>query len=201
MLSFYQKLASKLNEDGAGQSPAAPAAPGAKAVSFKATGERVTPPANPEANAAPANAPAPADPAPEGTEPLEVDLFQSEARMVVFAQLPGVAKDDFEITIDEEASTLVIQASQKRPALPPLATEAATPDAAASAKKEDTEKGRFTKQEIGWKTLYRKVYAPAPFDAGEARALLDRGVLVIVLPAKKPGAGKKLAVKELLDEK
>jgi len=186
MLSFYQKLSSKLNEG----EPAAPAEATAKSVSFKATGERVSQPAAP-ANAEPAVQPQ-TEELPEGTDPLDVDLFQSEARMVLFLPMIGVAKSDVDLTIDEEANTVIVQVTQKRPALPPLpgAPEGSEP-----------EKGLYAKQEIKWKNLYRKVYLPAPFDAGEANAILEKGVLVVVLPAKKPGAGKKLAIKELMDEK
>ena len=191
MLSFYQKLASKLNDADVGAAQAAPAAaPGVKSVSLKATGERVDASQKPNAGAAGAATHA-EEPAPEGTEPLNVDLYQSEDRTVIFAQMPGVSKNDFEIVADEESNTLTIQATQKRPAMPP------TPGV---KEKSDEEKGRFLKQENKWKSLYRKVYLPAPFDSGEAGAFLDRGVLVIILPAKKPGAGKKLAVKEILEE-
>jgi HSP20 family molecular chaperone IbpA len=196
MLSFYQKLASKLNETAAGApQDAAPSGAAGKRVSFKATGERV------EAAQAPAaDAKAPADAAvdqvPEGADPLDVDLFQSDARMAIFAQMPGVAKDDFEITIDEESNTVTIQASQKRTPLPPMPPVSGVAQGEAPA-----EKGRYLKQETKWRNLYRKVYLPASFDGSEAGAFLDRGVLVVILPSKHPGAGKKLAVKELPDEK
>lgn len=186
MLSFYQKLASKLNEAGLTTQQITPGAP-PRGVSFKATGERND---APQGAAQPAPAATPVEAAPEGTDPLDVDLFQSEGRMVIFAQMAGATKDDFEITIDEEANTLIIHATQKRPTLPPLPHKEGEPE----------EKGRYIKQETKWKNLYRKVYLPAPFDSGEAEAVLDHGVLVIALPTKKPGMGKKLAVKEILDE-
>ncbi len=111
--------------------------------------------------------------------------------MVVVAQLPGVAKDGLEIVMSEEANTLTIRAEQQRPAPPPLP----------GAKDGDRdEKGRYVKQETKWKKWYRKVYLPAPFDSGEAEASLERGVLRIVLPAKHPGEGKRLSVKEIPDE-
>ncbi len=192
MLSFYQKLESKLNEVNPDAVPAAPA-PSAtsRTASFKATGERVDQsqrPGTPPVSIA-------VDPAdnvpPDGMEPLDIDLFQSDARMVIVAQLPGVARDGLEIVMSEEENTLTIQAEQKRPAPPPLS----------EAKDGDRdEKGRYVKQETKWKRWYRKVYLPAPFDAGEADASLERGVLRIVLPAKRPGEGKKLSVKEISDE-
>ncbi len=199
MLSFYQKLANKLNETGAGSpqdaagNAPAPAGAAPRGVFFKATGERNgaadAPGAIPaSAGAALASKEAP----PDGTEPLDVDLFQSDARMVVFAQMPGVAKNDFEITVDQEANTVTIQAAQKRPSLPPM------PGIKEGA---EAEKGMYVKQETKWKNLYRKVYLPSPFDGGEAGAFLDRGVLVVILPLKRPGTGKKLAVKEIADEK
>ncbi|HVN26506.1 MAG TPA: Hsp20/alpha crystallin family protein [Candidatus Paceibacterota bacterium] len=197
MLSFYQKLSSRLNEVDA---PPEPAQAPAKSVSFKGTGERVAVPAPAGAPAAAANANAaaaqaasqepPKEQLPEGAEPLDVDLFQSDARMVLFFQIGGVAKEDVDLVIDEEANTVTVQVTQKRPTLPPIP----------GAPEGNDEKGRYAKQEIKWRTLYRKVYLPAAFDPSEASAVSEKGVLVVVLPSKKPGAGKKLAVKAL-DEK
>lgn len=191
MLSFYQKLASKLNENSVGSPQDMPTSAAAgKSASFKATGERLDSSHKPGTDTQSA-AGGTNDPPPEGTEPLDIDLYQSDARMVIFAQMAGVAKDDFELTLDEESNTITIQAAQKHLALPPLP----------GAKEGDAaEKGRYLKQETKWKNLYRKVYLPAPFDSGEAAAFLDRGVLVIELPAKRPGAGKKLTVKEISDD-
>ncbi len=195
MLSFYQKLASKLNETGSGVSDPPQAGVGARSASFKATGERVDPP-QAGAGAAPAGAADPlaaaaaqSDPIPDGSDPLDVDLFQSDERMIVVAQLPGVPADGFSVTIDEESNTVVVEAEAKRPPLPPLADG-----------KDDGEKGRYAKQEVKWRKLYRKVYLPGPFDTGMAKAFLSRGILTVVLPVKRPGTGKKLAVQELPDE-
>lgn len=203
MSSFYERLSSKLN-DGLGIPDPPVGAPG-KTANFKATGERTNPTQDPSRPTASAAVAAPATPVPavetipEGTEPLDIDLFQSEGRVVIFAQMAGVTKESLSVTIDEEGNTVTIEVTQKRPSLP----AAASPADGVKEKKEGeegAEKGRYAKQEIKWRTYYRKVYAPMPFDGGEARAILSRGVLVVVLPAKKPGVGKKLAVKEILDE-
>ena len=179
MLSFYQKLAGKINaEESAAPRDPAPA----KGVTYNATGERTS-----AKQDAPAAAPV-AEATPDGADSLDVDLFQSESRMVVFAQMSGVMVGDFDIVLDEESNTLLIQATQKRPEVP----HAKDVKEGAPA-----EKGRFTKQEVKWKTLYRKVYLPAPFDGGEAKAMLEKGVLIITLPAKQPGTGKKLVVREI----
>ena len=67
---------------------------------------------------------------------------------------------------------------------------------------EPPEKGIYTKQEVKWRSLYRKIYLPAPFDGGEAEATFNNGVLMITLPAKHPGVGKKLVVRGIQhDEK
>ena len=156
----------------------------AKSVTYRATGDRAATPAAGEAVSA---APPDAEKPPEGTDPFDVDLFQSEARMVIFVPARGIPASGFSLSISDESNTLVVEATQKRPDLPPIAEQK---DGVAP------EKGIYSKQEIKWKSLYRKIYLPAPFDAGEATAVLTNGVLIVTLPAKHPGAGKTLTVTE-----
>jgi HSP20 family molecular chaperone IbpA len=183
MSSFYEKLSMKFQETGVPEEgEKKPASPGA--VTYRATGDRTTP-ASPAATAA---APDPGtEKAPEGTDPMDVDLFQSESRMVIFMQASGIPASGFSLTLSEESNTLVVEATQKRPELPTMGDkkEGAAP-----------EKGIYAKTEIKWKSLYRKIYLPASFDASGATAVLGDGVLVVTLPAKHPGAGKTLTVQE-----
>ena len=184
MSSFYEKLSMKFQQGGeavAGiKDPSSP-----KSVTYSATGDRTS--SSPKKDDSPAGQPSNEAP-PDGTDPIDVDLFQSDSRMVIFMQVSGVHADAFEITVNEESNTLVIEAVQKRPNLP------AVPGAKEG---EPPEKGIYVKQEVKWRSLYRKIYLPAPFDGSEIEANLDKGVLVITLPAKRPGAGKKLAVREI----
>jgi len=183
MSSFYEKLSMKLGGEDSAPAAGADRAP-AKSVTYSATGDRT---ATAKKADEPAVQPA-AEKAPEGTDPIDVDLFQSESRMVIFMQVSGIPADKFAITISEESNTLVIEAAQKRPDLPP----------AGEAKEgAPAEKGIYVKQEIKWRSLYRKIYLPASFDASGVTAVLENGVLVITLPAKHPGAGKKLIVREV----
>ena len=187
MSSFYEKLSMKFqSEDAAAAAAAAGGSkdrPSPKSVTYSATGDRT----QPKKEDAPANSPA-AETTPDGTDPIDVDLFQSDARMVVFMQVSGIPPDSFEITASEESNTLIIEASQKRPGLPAMK---------GAKEGEQPEKGIYVKQEVKWKSLYRKIYLPASFDGGDAEAILDNGVLVVTLPAKRPGVGKKLAVREI----
>src|SRR5579871_5769581 len=154
MASFYEKLSMKLQNEGTAASGVQSPPAQQKSVTYNVANGKAAP-----QNAAPAAAPA-VEVQPDGTDPLGIDLFQSESRMVVFVQASGVLIEDFEITADEESNTLLLQATQKRPAvpLPKGATE--------------LEKGRFTRTEIKWDVLYRKVYLPEPFDSGGAEALI-----------------------------
>lgn len=160
-----------------------------KSITYRATGDRAAP--SVKEDTAVAGTP-PMEQAPEGTEPIDVDLFQSDSRMVVFMQAGGIPANGFMLTISEESNTLTVEAAQKRPDLPPLTIDV-KPDTPA-------EKGIYTKQEIKWKSLYRKIYLPASFDGSGATAVIEGGVLVITLPAKHPGVGKKLTVKEIRQE-
>lgn len=188
MASFYEKLSMKLQ--GAGQADAVAVPAPSKSVTYNAAGAKTTSapePAKP-GQTSQAAADAEAEAQPDGTDPLDIDLFQSDSRMVVFAQASGMRLEDLQVTADEESNTLLIQATKKRPDLP-LAKGAQSSS--------EPEKGRYLKQEVKWNTVYRKVYLPAPFDSGGTDAFLQKGVLIVVLPVKKPGEGKKLAVREL----
>ncbi|MGC9599429.1 MAG: Hsp20/alpha crystallin family protein [Minisyncoccia bacterium] len=188
MASFYEKLSTKLQKEDAAATAKGAASVAARGVSYNAAGAKTADPPKGDPPGDPAGAP---DSAPEGTDSLTVDLFQSDTRMVVFVQAGGVFPEDFDVTADEESNTLLIQAKQKRPDVPP--PHGAQPGA-------EPEKGRFVKQEIKWDPLYRKVYLPAPFDGGEAETFLQHGVLIVVLPIKKLGEGKKLPVRESKNE-
>lgn len=183
MLSFYQKLATKLN-DGDPTEGAADTKPSQNVSPNAAVGKAVSKADKPD--------PVASEPTPEGTDSLDVDLFQSDSQMVIFIQMSGIGVDDLEVVADEDSNTLVVQATQKRPDIPPA------PHAPAGA---EPEKGRFVKQEVKWRALYRKIYLPASFNSSEAEVSLKKGILTVVLPVKHSGAGKKLVVKELLDEK
>ena len=174
-------MATKLRSDEAGAKTEEQ--PSAKSVTYSATGDRTSP----KKEDLPAAQPA-ADTVPDGTDPIDTDLFQSDLRMVVFMPVSGVSPEDLSVTLSEESNTLIVEATQKRPNL-----------AVAKGGKEGEppEKGIYTKQEVKWRSLYRKIYLPAPFDGGEAEAVIVNGVLVITLPTKHPGVGKKLAVREV----
>jgi HSP20 family molecular chaperone IbpA len=189
MSSFYEKLSMKLQETDpplpGGQGPS-----GVKSVTYRATGDRTAPDNAVDATAAAAAQPAEA--APDGTDSIDVDLFQSDARIIVIMPLAGIPASACSIVLDEESNTMTVEAVQRRPNLPLLA----------GTSKEDAsvEKGIYAKQEIKWKSLYRKVYLPASFDSGSSEAFLRNGILMVVLPTKHPGAGKKLVVQEVVDK-
>ena len=183
MSSFYEKLSMKFQgEDAPPETGGVPTS--VKSVTFSATGERTATVKKMDVSEIPPET----EKAPEGTDPIDVDLFQSDSRMVIFMQVSGIPADKLEITISEESNTLIIEAAQKRPDLPPAQ------DIKEGA---PAEKGIYAKREIKWRSLYRKIYLPAAFDGSDATAVLESGVLVITLPAKHPGVGKKLTVREV----
>ncbi|MDO8516253.1 MAG: Hsp20/alpha crystallin family protein [bacterium] len=181
MSSFLDKLNSKLRvgESGvAGEvsqsvpAPQAGAAPAANVPSASPTGTNVVP------------APIQQETLPDDP-PFDIDIYQSDARVVLFVQAGGISPSDLDITLDEEASTLVIQGTQKRPEVPKM-----------KGAEELDKLGKFTKQECKWETYYRKVYLPIPVDGSFAETSFAKGVLIISLPIKKAGEGKKIKVEE-----
>lgn len=181
MSSFLDKLNTKLRVPEAGATQGG-MSPGPIQGNVNGVTVASSAPLSATANSAPALE---VKAAPESDEPpFDVDIFQSETRLVIFAQAGGMAPEDIDITLDEEAHTLVIRGIQKRPEAPAMrgAVEA--------------DRGKFIKQECSWRSYYRKVFLSASVDADNAESFFQRGVLIISLPIKKVGEGKKLKVEE-----
>ncbi len=184
MSSFLDKLSNKLNKVSANQD--IPPAQGGVAPATSARGEAAG-----EETAKKDATNASYEDQDDSATPLDVDIFQSEARIVIFMQASGVAADGFDVTYDEAANAVTVQATQKRPELPECSFVIEGQE----------EKGRFVKQEIKWQPLYRKAYLPAPVDGNKADVVFEEGVLMITLPVRKLGEGKRLAVREIVSTK
>jgi HSP20 family protein len=102
---------------------------------------------------------------------FRVDLLDHEKELIVRAELPGVEKDDVEVTI--AGDRLTIEAEREF--------------------EEEETKESFYRHELGYGELRRTVTLPVEIDAEHIEAELKDGILKVVLP--KIQAAKRHTVK------
>lgn len=110
---------------------------------------------------------------PLGIEMPKVDVIETDAEVKVNAALPGVKKEDLDVTLSSQ--TITIKASTK--------------------KEEKEEKGEFYRREIRRGEFQRTVTLPAPVDTDKAKASFKDGMLEIVLPKLEKSKRKSIQIK------
>jgi len=109
---------------------------------------------------------------PEFAEP-RLDLYEAENEIVVKAELPGMSKDDVQISFAD--NTLTIRGEKK---------------------KEEEAKGKdYYRAERVYGSFSRSVVLPAEIVAEKARAVFKDGVLEIRLPKSEAAKKKEIKVK------
>lgn len=97
----------------------------------------------------------------EGRQP-RVNVQDREADIRITAELPGVGKDDVDVSVSDNAVT--IKASTRE------------------EKEEGEPEGEFFRREIASGSFSRTVPLPGDVDADKAKASFDNGVLELTLP-------------------
>ncbi len=110
---------------------------------------------------------------------IKVDVTESEGAYVVHAEIPGVNKDDIQVTI--EGNQVTIAAEVKRE------TEAKAGDA------KDGEHVLRSERYHG--AVYRSFVLPVELDEAASEAKYENGVLELKLAKKPAVAGRKLAIR------
>jgi len=100
-----------------------------------------------------------------------VDVIDREDEVLVKAEIPGVSKDDLEVSVDESTVTIKGQTSHE----------------------EKEEKGDYYRSEIRRGAFSRTIALPREVDASEAKATFKDGILELSLP--KVAKSKRVAVK------
>jgi len=104
-----------------------------------------------------------------------VDVREVEGAIVVTADMPGMAKEDIDISVENDV--LVLSAELKEEV------------------SEERENVGFVRRERYFTRYYRRVPLPAPVDEEKATATLNNGVLEITLPrVEQAETGKKIKV-------
>lgn len=108
-----------------------------------------------------------------GTPDVRIDVTEDGKCYHVKAEIPGVKKDDIEISM--EGNRVAISAEVKR-----------------ETKKKDDEKEVYTERYFG--KIYRSFTLPTDLDNAKADAHYENGVLHLTLPKKSNGGSRRIAV-------
>jgi HSP20 family protein len=102
----------------------------------------------------------------------KVDVIDHETEVVVKAELPGVQKDDLDISVSNNSVTIKGSTSHE----------------------EKEEKGNYYRREISRGSFTRTVALPADVDSDKARASFNDGILVLTLPKVEKSHRKSITV-------
>ncbi len=91
---------------------------------------------------------------------LSIDLIDRDHDLLVRAELPGIDKDEVEITV--AGDYLTIEAKRET--------------------RDEEKKKTFYRSELGYGRMIRTIYLPAEIDAEKVKAELKNGILEIKLP-------------------
>lgn len=109
----------------------------------------------------------------QGRRP-KVDVQDRESEVAIRAELPGVKKDDLDISVADDSVT--IKASTRE------------------EKEEGEKEGEFYRREIATGSFARTVALPADVDADKAQAKFEDGVLTLTLPKREQAKRKRIKV-------
>ncbi len=112
---------------------------------------------------------------------LDVDVFQTDNMIVVYAQSAGADMSDISVSIEGDADIVLIEGQRMRP------------ETLAFPKKKP--EGAFFTEECVWGEFYRRIILPESVDIENADAKIKNGVLVLVLPLLKPEEKEKVKLK------
>lgn len=104
---------------------------------------------------------------------IKMDVSENEGNYVVKAELPGVSKDDINITIDGNQVAISAEVKQE---------------------KEAREGEKVLRQERYFGKVYRAFSLAQDVDDAAATAKYNNGVLELTLPKKQAASAKKLRV-------
>lgn len=104
----------------------------------------------------------------------KVDILDHDKEIEVHAALPGVKKDDLDVTINNQ--TITIRASTKE-------------------EKKEEEKGKYFRREIARGEFQRVLSLPENVDGDNAKASFADGILKVIIPKTEKTKRKTIEVK------
>lgn len=109
---------------------------------------------------------------PEFASDMRVDIREIGDAYYIDAELPGVDKDDIDVSV--EGNRVAISAEAKR--------------------ENEKKNGKELVVERSWGKAYRAFALPDDIDGDRTEAHYDKGVLALKLPKKANGAARRIAV-------
>lgn len=117
---------------------------------------------------------------------LDVDVYQTERMIVIYAQAAGADMNDVHVSIEGDADIVLIEGRRLRP------------EYLVFPKKKPS--GAFFTEECMWGEFYRRIILPESVEIEKAEAKIKNGVLILVLPLLKPEEKEKVKLKITQDK-
>ena len=112
------------------------------------------------------------DPLPTAAQ-IKIDVSESDSAYTVLAEVPGVGKEDINVSIDGSVVTLRAEIKQQD-------------------RQSEGEKVLRTERYYG--AVSRSFQLPQDIDQGAAKAKYDKGVLTLTLPKKQASGSQRLTI-------
>lgn len=101
-----------------------------------------------------------------------IDVCDTKDSVIVKADVPGISKDDIEVTVEGDRLTIKGEKKEERKA----------------------ESKDFVREERCYGTFHRVISLPASVDANQVKATYKNGVLELTLPKKEEAKPKQIRV-------
>jgi HSP20 family protein len=118
---------------------------------------------------------------------LDVDVYQTERTIVIYAQAAGADMNDVHVSIEGDADIVLIEGRRLRPEF--LVFPKSKP------------RGAYFTEECIWGEFYRRIILPESVDIEKAEAKIKNGVLILILPLLKPEEKEKVRLKVTADRR
>jgi HSP20 family protein len=112
---------------------------------------------------------------------LNVDVYQTENAIVIYAQAAGADMNDVNVSIEGDADIVLIEGRRVRP------------EYIVFPKRK--EEGAYFASECIWGDFYRRIILPESVEIEKAEAKIKNGVLILILPLLKSSQKERVRLK------
>lgn len=112
---------------------------------------------------------------------LYVDVYQTENKIVIYAQTAGADMNDVNVSIEGDADIVLIEGRRIRPEYIVFP--------------KNIEQGAYFAEECIWGDFYRRIILPESVEIEKAEAKIKNGVLILILPLLKATEKEKVRLR------